>query len=232
MKEGRASQTAELVCMARAVAHAAQLVPQFNDPTAMLLLPEEGRQRVEGFFSHDTPKGFRAAFRHQHLDRLAKLMVARTVAIDEFVRRGPVEQIVILGAGLDGRAWRMPELSESIVFEVDHPDSQRDKRARFGALTQTAREVRFVSVDFVRQKLDVALSAAGHDPQQPTAWIWEGVVMYLTPPQIDALTLSEIAVLLSDGKPEVMAFEDIDAERRRWASLSAAERMDEVLAKQ
>ncbi len=46
------------------------------------------------------------------------------------------------------------------------------------------------------------------------------------------MTLSEIAVLLSDGKPEMMAAEDIHAELGRWRSLSAAQKMDEVLAQQ
>ncbi len=74
-------------------------------------------------------------------------MVPRTVAIDEALReavggadgeavgdRGVrrAEQLVVLGAGLDGRPWRMPELAAVAVFEVDHPASQRDKLDRLG----------------------------------------------------------------------------------------------------
>jgi methyltransferase (TIGR00027 family) len=101
-------------------------------------------------------------------------------------------QLVILGAGLDGRAWRMPELRDAVVFEVDHPDSQQAKRARAAALVPVAREIRFVAVDFERDRLDDELARAGHDVTRPTTWIWEGVVMYLTPADVEA-TLSVIA---------------------------------------
>jgi methyltransferase (TIGR00027 family) len=80
----------------------------------------------------------------------------------------------------------MPELAERVVFEVDHPDSQRDKRGRAARLRQTAREIRFVPVDFARDGLDAALSGSGHAPDQPTTWVWEGVVMYLEPEDIEA----------------------------------------------
>jgi len=116
-------------------------------------------------------------------------MVARTVAIDAAIRNTAVTQVVILGAGLDGRAWRMPELARAVVFEVDHPDSQRQKLQRVAPLTLEAREVRFVPVDFRHGNLAEALEAAGHSPDIPTAWIWEGVVMYLNRDEIET-TLS------------------------------------------
>jgi methyltransferase (TIGR00027 family) len=120
------------------------------------------------------------------LDRRVKMMVVRTIAIDDALRAVRSPQVVILGAGLDGRAWRMDELRDAIVYEVDHPDTQREKRARVPSLTQLARDVRFVPVDFTRDALDDALAAAGHDPTQPTTWIWEGVIMYLSPPEVES----------------------------------------------
>lgn len=185
VKAGQASQTAELVCMGRAVAHLARYTPEFQDPTALELLAPCSRLKVEQFLSDAPREGLRVALSHQHLDRLAKLMAARTVAIDDVVRETPVDQVVLLGAGLDGRAWRMPELHHTTVFEVDHPDSQREKRARVASLVPMAREVRFVPIDFTRDSLDHALAAAGHDALRPTLWIWEGVVMYLTREQIE-----------------------------------------------
>jgi methyltransferase (TIGR00027 family) len=178
--------------MARAMAHGASSVARFSDPTALALLPEEARSMVEVLRSSAPPKGLRARFTRLHHLRRSKMMIARTVAIDDAVREVASPEVVILGAGLDGRAWRMPELRDVVVFEVDHPDSQRDKRARVGALTQAAREVRFVPVDFQNDALGDALREAGHDAARPTTWIWEGVVMYLTPREVEA-TLATIA---------------------------------------
>jgi methyltransferase (TIGR00027 family) len=113
------------------------------------------------------------------------MMVARTVAIDAELRNAAAPQIVILGAGLDGRAWRMRELVTSLVFEVDHPDSQQQKLRRIASLTREAREVRFVPMDFRTDDLAHALETAGHDPCLPTAWLWEGVVMYLKRAEIE-----------------------------------------------
>jgi methyltransferase (TIGR00027 family) len=113
--------------------------------------------------------------------------------------------VVLLGAGLDGRAWRMPELRDVAVFEVDHPDTQRDKRARASALPEVARDVRFVPVDFEREGLDDALAAAGQDPDRPTTWVWEGVVMYLTPAQVEA-TLAVVARRSAPGSRVIVAY--------------------------
>ena len=197
MKPGQASQTAVIVCMGRAAAHGTTTVARFSDPTASALLPAEARARVERFRAGVAEGGLRGKLARKFLDRRAKMMVTRTVAIDDAVRAVASPQVVILGAGLDGRAWRMPELRDAIVFEVDHPDSQRDKQTRITTLTQAAREVRFVPVDFVRDKLDDALAAAGHDATRPTTWIWEGVVMYLTPAEVE----SSLAVIARRSAP-------------------------------
>jgi methyltransferase (TIGR00027 family) len=186
MKPGQGSRTAVMVCMARAVAHGRPGVGRFSDPTAFSLLPDGERIQVERYRSGDVPAGFRARLRRTFLERRSMMMVVRTVVIDDAVRAAPAAQVVILGAGLDGRAWRMPELASSIVFEVDHPDSQREKRGRLVGLAQAAREVRFVPVDFTRDRLDEALAAHGHDPALPTTWVWEGVAMYLDQSAIEA----------------------------------------------
>lgn len=192
MREGRASFTAALVCMGRAIAEARRIEPRFSDPTAMILLPPADRERVERFLAGRVPKGPRGRVERWYMGSQAKVMAARTVAIDDAVRAVAHPQLVILGAGLDGRAWRMPELSDVVVFEVDHPDSQREKRGRAAALTPCAKDIRFVSVDFTRDDLAAALAGAGHDPSRPTTWVWEGVVMYLRPADIEA-TLRHVA---------------------------------------
>ncbi|HKO90670.1 MAG TPA: class I SAM-dependent methyltransferase, partial [Polyangiaceae bacterium] len=174
------------VCAARALAHGATPVARFSDPTALALLPEAARARVERLRAAGPPESFRQRLARGPLDTRSKMMVVRTVAIDDAVRAASAPQLVILGAGLDGRAWRMQELREVTVFEVDHPDSQREKQALVGRLEKVAREVRFVPIDFTRDSLDAALAAAGHDPARATTWIWEGVVMYLAQSAIEA----------------------------------------------
>ena len=191
MKPGQESQTAVWVCMGRAIAHDAPWAVGFRDPTALALLPDAARARVERSRAGAAPRGWRERASDRLVTTRAYPMVTRTIAIDAAVREAAAPQLVLLGAGLDGRAWRMPELRDAVVFEVDHPDSQRSKRARAAALAPTARDVRFVAVDFERDRLDDALASAGHDPAAATTWIWEGVVMYLAPSDI-AATLAVI----------------------------------------
>ena len=116
--------------------------------------------------------------------------VARTRYIDDALRAAVAagtEQVVILGAGYDSRAYRLPELRGVRVFEVDHPDTQSVKRQvlerRFGAL---APHVTLVAVDFDREPLAPAVATAGLQAGQRTFTIWEGVASYLTPAAVDA----------------------------------------------
>jgi methyltransferase (TIGR00027 family) len=182
----RASRTAVLVCQGRAVAQGRLAAGRFDDPTALVLLRPGERAPVELARRGVAPRGFTERMSYELLRANADVMVARTVAIDDALRARPTSQVVILGAGLDGRAWRMPELAATTVFEVDHPASQGDKLGRVGGLRAAAGAVRFVSVDFGRDDLDAALNAGGHRPVEATAWIWEGVVPYLTPAEVES----------------------------------------------
>jgi methyltransferase (TIGR00027 family) len=109
-------------------------------------------------------------------------LVMRTRFIDDVVTAqvaGGVTQVVILGAGLDTRAYRLPALREATVFEVDLPRLQRRKRKALRKIASTAREVRFVPMDLTTQRLDEALPYAGLDTSQPALFVWEGVTQYL-----------------------------------------------------
>ena len=101
---------------------------------------------------------------YELLWRTGILMVPRTVAIDAAVREHGATQVVVLGAGLDARAWRMPELAGATVVEVDHPASQRDKQRRLGDLSPTARAVVPVPVDLSREPLAPGPRAGGLRP--------------------------------------------------------------------
>jgi methyltransferase (TIGR00027 family) len=191
--------------MGRAIAHGRTDVAAFSDPTALPLLSAEQQAEVERIRQGTRPKEWRAWFRSEHLVRESHLMVARTVAIDADLRSAAAPQVVILGAGLDGRAWRMRELVKAVVFEVDHPDSQRQKRERVASLTLQAHEVHFVPLDFRQGDLAQALERAGHNPNLPTAWIWEGVVMYLRREEIET-TLGTVEARSAPGSRLIVAY--------------------------
>jgi methyltransferase (TIGR00027 family) len=174
-----------MVCQARALADG-RSIAAFSDPIALQLLPPEARALVERARAGTPPRNAAERARRAFLEKRSHMTVARTVEIDAALRASTAPQVVILGAGLDSRAWRMPELRDRVVFEVDHPDSQREKRARTEGLAPAARELHFVAVDFTRDSLDEALARAGHDPARPTTWIWEGVIMYLTREEAEA----------------------------------------------
>jgi methyltransferase (TIGR00027 family) len=140
---------------------------------------------------------------------------ARTVAIDAAVRAAPARaQGVLLGAGLDARAWRMAELADSIVFEVDFPSTQRWKRERTASLRPAAREVRFVPIDFQSETLDEVLARAGHEARVPTVWIWEGVIRYLTREAIEH-TLAGVAGRSAPGS-RLLVTHGTHGRDRRW----------------
>jgi len=110
-------------------------------------------------------------------------LVMRTRYIDDVVRawaRAGVDQVVVLGAGLDTRAYRLHELAATTVFEVDLPDIQRRKQRRLRGVPRCARDVRFVPVDLTADRLDAALGAAGFDGTTPALFVWEGVTQYLS----------------------------------------------------
>jgi methyltransferase (TIGR00027 family) len=136
---------------------------------------------------------------------LSHYVPLRTRAIDDALRaavRDGATQLVVLGAGLDNRAYRIGELAAVRVFEIDYPSTQRDKVARLEDLPSkpapTAKSLVRVPVDFERDSLDQALVAAGFDPAQRTFWIWEGVVVYLTREAISG-TLAAVSALSAPG---------------------------------
>ena len=206
MAAGRASRTAVLVCQGRAAAHGRIAVDRFDDPTALALLGDDERAAVERMRTGEPPKAWGERMEYEMLRANSEVMVPRTVGIDDAVRERPTPQVVILGAGLDGRAWRMAELAGVDVFEVDQPASQQDKRDRIGDLRPVARSLRFVPVDFTRDALGEALAAADHDGGSATTWIWEGVVAYLTPEQVET-TLGIVAGRSAPGSRLIVNYQ-------------------------
>jgi methyltransferase (TIGR00027 family) len=108
--------------------------------------------------------------------------VMRTRYIDEVVTalvEGGIRQVVILGAGLDTRAFRLPVLARATVLELDLPGTQQYKVERVGDVPVLAAGLRFVPTDFTTEPLGDVLEAAGLDRTNPVLFVWEGVTQYL-----------------------------------------------------
>jgi methyltransferase (TIGR00027 family) len=185
MDVGRASRTAVFVFQGRAAAHGRLAVGRFDDPVAAQLLHPAELVAVEQAKSAIPPENWRERLVVESIRGYAEVVVPRTVAIDDAIREAGHSQVVIVGAGLDSRPWRLAELRGAVVFAVDQPASQADARQRGHGLPPTARQLVFVPVDLTRERLDDALAGTGHDPQLPTTWVWEGVVPYLTAAEVD-----------------------------------------------
>jgi methyltransferase (TIGR00027 family) len=126
--------------------------------------------------------GFLAA-RERHIDEYLKTCLAHGA-----------QQVVILGAGYDARAYRFEAFKRGVkAFEVDHPATQQAKLKRvhkiFGAVPQY---VTYVPIDFNTQTLEQRLRECGYDERAKTLFIWQGVTQYLTPAGVDS-TLAFVA---------------------------------------
>ena len=96
-------------------------------------------------------------------------------------RRGAsgIDQAVILAAGLDARAWRLPWNDGTVVYEIDQPKVLAFKTATLHAHGADP-AIRYVAVPVdLRHDWPKALRAAGFDPGEPTAWAAEGLLPYL-----------------------------------------------------
>jgi methyltransferase (TIGR00027 family) len=99
--------------------------------------------------------------------------------LDEALR--DVEAVVILGAGLDTRAYRLARRTDIPVFEVDLPENIKRKAATVRrALHAAPRSVHLVPVDFERDDLAAELTKHGYRADSRTFFVWEGVTQYLT----------------------------------------------------
>jgi len=112
-------------------------------------------------------------------------VIVRTRYIDDYLLQcieDDIQQLVILGAGYDSRAFRFNALKERVkIFEFDHPHGQRDKKEKVEKISgDLPNHVIYVPIDFEKDMLDERLFAWGYDKNAKTLFIWEGVTVYLT----------------------------------------------------
>jgi methyltransferase (TIGR00027 family) len=182
--EGQASVTAIGAAGHRAAHQVLERGLVFADPLALPILGRDADQAI-------------ALARERPERRPLRLFIAMRSRFAEDSARRAVErgarQIVVLGAGLDTFAYRFEPARDLIVFEVDHPATQRDKRRRLAeARIAEPSHVVYVAHDFERGSMTAALEAAGLDLRRRTFVIWLGVTPYLTKEAVFA-TLGELA---------------------------------------
>src|SRR5215475_10494986 len=191
MRDNAPSRTAQWVAAARGMG---RLLPEAvriaDDPYGLAFASPSIARLVDR--TRDTrPDRAQTIARVPGLSLWIAYMQVRTRLIDDAVRAfvaGGGRQVVVLGAGYDCRALRMPELADARVFEVDHPATQGHKRAVLDRLAARS-PAHYLAWDFETHPMDDlpgALAEVGHDPAAPTLTIWEGVTMYLTEAAIDA----------------------------------------------
>lgn len=180
MREGEPSSTAVGVALARSTMtrpSSAHGDPAADEALAASLVGDGAGGLSERAADAAETVGDRA------LDFLT-FLTARTEFFDAVVLeavggRAPiVDQVVVLGAGYDGRSlrFRTPGVR---FFEVDHPATQADKRRRLVELGIDTTGITFVAADFTEPGMDEAMAAAGHRTDRPSLVLLEGVLRYL-----------------------------------------------------
>jgi methyltransferase (TIGR00027 family) len=156
-------------------------------------------------------------------------MAVRTKYFDDYfinATRDGVRQVVILASGLDSRAYRLPWPPDTVVYELDQPqviEFKTTTMANLGAEPTATR--RTIPID-LRADWPTALKEAGLDTTAPTAWLAEGLLIYLPPEAQDRL-FDNITALSAPGSTVATEFVpgivDFDAEQAREATSSFRE---------
>jgi len=109
------------------------------------------------------------------------LVTARTAYIDALMQEslGDVEQVVLMGAGYDTRAYGEFRRQGLSFFELDQQATQRLKKKALADAGIDSADTRFVSVDFQKDNAFERLAASGFDRSKKTLFLWEGVTLYL-----------------------------------------------------
>jgi methyltransferase (TIGR00027 family) len=221
--------TAVMVAAARAK-ETQSPAPLIRDPYASILVAGAGTGMWENFLDDamqqriaDADPDAAAVFAN-----MLSYQAVRTHFFDAFfadAAESGVRQVVILASGLDSRAYRLPWPAGTVVFEIDQPKVLQYKAETLAAhgVTPVA-ELHEVAID-LRQDWPAALKQAGFDPSRPTAWLAEGLLMYLPAEAQDRL-FEQITELSAPGsRVSAEAVRHHDEQRRaqmrqRWEKMA------------
>lgn len=217
--------TALFVATARAL-EAQKAEPLAVDPYAEIFCRAVGGSAADVLDGKDPGHQLKSA---EFGEPFVNFQGARTRYFDDYFRRAAeagVRQVVVLAAGLDSRAYRLDWPAGTVIFELDQPqvlDFKREVLAGVGAEPRAER--REIAVD-LRDDWPQALRDNGFDPDAPSAWIAEGLLIYLPASAqaelfagIDGLAAPGSHVAIEDGAPmPAEAFEAALAQERADAA--------------
>ena len=223
--------TAVMVAAARA-AETDKADPLIRDPFARVLVSEAGTGVWEKMLDSslvdkvaEIDPEAAAIFEH-----MRGYQAVRTHFFDAYFTEAAaagIRQVVILASGLDSRAYRLDWPAGTTVYEIDQPKVLEYKSATLAAHGATPSADRHeVAID-LRQDWPAALIAEGFDPKAPTAWLAEGLLMYLPADAQDRL-FTQITELSATGSVVAAETAANHADERRQ---EMRERLDRVAAK-
>ena len=229
--------TATGVAAARALASRGAN-PLVDDPFAEPLVKAVGTEVFTKMLSGEVD--FEQADPSFNPRQMAERIAVRTRYFDNFFTAATdsgIRQAVILASGLDARGYRLPWPSGTTVYEIDQPQVIEFKTTTMADLgARPTADLRVVGID-LRNDWPAALRAKGFDIAQPTAWIAEGLLIYLPPDAQDQL-FDNIASLSAAGSrlatefiPDTDVFTDKRAQARseRWRRLGVNVDMRELV---
>ncbi|MEU3106301.1 class I SAM-dependent methyltransferase [Streptomyces griseoflavus] len=139
--------------------------------------------------------------------RFARYFGLRTRVLDDFVLRSvrtSARQVVLLGAGLDTRAFRLDWPSDCVVYEIDRAGVLAFKHQVLTDLSATPKAERVTVPVDLRADWVTALTTAGFDPAAPSVWLAEGLLFYLPGPA-ETYLIDTVDRLTTEGS--TLAFE-------------------------
>jgi methyltransferase (TIGR00027 family) len=161
------------------------------------------------------------------------VQICRTRFIDDAVQAAlsqVIGQLMILGAGLDTRPYRLAGMEHVNVFEVDLPSVQEDKKKKlqkhFGRLPE---HVTFIPIDFDSQSLEAVLTGTAFDLSRPVVFVWEGVTQYLS----EEAVRRTLAFVGKSAPGSILVFTYVlQSIIERRSDLPGADKLMDVVAKQ
>ncbi len=191
VEPGKPSKTSIWVLAARAIG-ARDPDPAVRNPdwvAERLLGPDELAIIADNPVAQGLAKDYRVAMQESETRSRVLMVNIRTRYIDQLMQdavKAGATQVVILGAGFDSRAYRFRQQLKNVkLFEVDFGPTQEYKRRRaLDVMGPAPANLTYVPIDFTKQTASQVLKKAGYRPDRKTFFIWEGVSMYLTEPQV------------------------------------------------